>query len=319
MKTILVPYDPYGPWDVEAQALAQVGGNLESVPYPELFERPRDAELLLNAWAGSLTADLLDAMPSLRCAVGYGVGLDWIDVPDASRRGIRVVTMPEANREEVATHTVALILACARRLPVLDQHVRGGGWDWPRSETFYRLRGRRAGLLAFGGIARRVVELLQPFGLVLAAHDPHIPDETIRSAGVDPVGLEELLRTSHILSVHVPATVATRNLLDARRLSLLPEGAIVVVTSRGEVYDPDALAAALTEGGVGAAGLDVFPEEPLPPDHALRHAPNVVLTPHVAGTSEESIQDLHQAAADVIDALARGVAPPGLVNPEMRA
>ena len=172
-------------------------------------------------------------------------------------------------------------------------------------------------MLAFGAIARRVAQLLQAFGLVVSAHDPFVPDETMRSASVEPMELDGLLRTSHVLSVHVPATEATRNLLDAARLSLLPDGAIVVVTSRGQVYDADALAAALTEGRVSAAGIDVFPEEPLPRDHVLRRAPNVVLTPHVAGTSEESIRDFHQAAADVIAALARGDEPAGLVNPEV--
>jgi D-3-phosphoglycerate dehydrogenase len=314
VRAVLVPYEPYGPWDVEAEALDRVGGTLEVVSYEELVDRPRDAELVLNVWAGPLTVELLDAMPSLRCAVGYGVGVDWIDASEASRRGIHVVTMPNANTEEVATHAVAMILACARRLPELDRHVRDGGWDWPRSAAFHRLRGRRAGLLAFGTIARRVAELLQAFGLSLSAHDPYVPDDTMRRRGVEPMGLDDLLRTSDILSVHVPATPATTNLLDADRLALLPPGAIVVLTSRGQVYDADALAAALTESRIAGAGIDVFPEEPLPRDHALRLAPNTVLTPHVAGTSEGSIRDLHQAAVDVIAALALGREPPGLVN-----
>ena len=317
MRAVLVPYDPYGPWELEADALARGGGSFQVVPFPELVDSPRDAELLLNVWAGSLTTDLLDAMPSLRCVVGYGVGVDWIDVSEATRRAIRVVTMPNASTEEVATHAVALVLACTRGLTQLDRHVRDGHWEWPQTAGLRRLRGRRAGLLAFGAIARRVAQLLQAFGLVVSAHDPYVSAEAMRSAGVDPMELDELLRTSHVLSVHVPATEATRNLLDADRLSLLPDGAVVVVTSRGQVYDADALAAALTDGHVAAAGIDVFPEEPLPSDHVLRRAPNVVLTPHVAGTSEESIHDFHQAAADVIAALARGDEPPGLVNPEV--
>jgi D-3-phosphoglycerate dehydrogenase len=317
VRAILVPFETFEPWEVEAGALERVGGSLVVVSHQELLARPRDAELLLNAWGVGLAPELLDAMPSLECVVGYGVGVDWVDVPDATSRGIRVVSMPSANTEEVATHTVALVLACVRRLSELDRHVRAGSWDWPRAAAFHRLRDRRAGLVAFGAIARRVAQLLQAFGLRVSAYDPYVSAETMRRAGVEPMALDELLRTSQILSVHVPATPATRSLLDAARLSLLPDGAIVVVTSRGEVYDADALATALVEGRVAAAGLDVFPDEPLPREHPLRTAPNALLTPHVAGTSEESIRDLHQVAADVIAALARGDEPPGLVYKEV--
>jgi phosphoglycerate dehydrogenase-like enzyme len=317
MRAILVPFEPYGPWDAEAAALKAAGGSLDVVRYEELAAHPRDAELLLNVWAGRVTDAMLDAMPSLRCAVGYGVGLDWIDVGEAARRGVAVVTMPHANTEEVAAHAVALVLACARRIVELDGHVRDGGWDWPRDRPFHRLRGRRAGLLAFGSIARRVAELLQAFGMTVSAHDPFVEDAAMRERGVVPVGLEELLRTSDVLSVHVPATPASRGLLDADRLALLSEGAILVVTSRGEVYDADALGEALAAGRVGAAGIDVFPEEPLPPDAVLRRAPNAILTPHVAGTSEEAIHDYHETAAAIVAALARGEPPPGLVNREV--
>jgi D-3-phosphoglycerate dehydrogenase len=190
MRAILVPFEPYGPWDTEAAAVEGAGCSLDVVPYDELAAHPRDAELLLNVWAGRVTEAMLDAMPSLRCAVGYGVGLDWIDVGEATRRGVAVVTMPHANTEEVATHAVALVLACARRLLELDGHVRGGGWDWSRERPFHRLRGRRAGLLAFGSIARRVAELLQTFGMTVAAHDPFVEDEEMRERGVVPVGIE---------------------------------------------------------------------------------------------------------------------------------
>ena len=159
MRAVLVPSRPVRALGGRGRGAQRAGGSFQVVPFPELADRPRDAELLLNVWAGGLTTDLLDAMPSLRCVVGYGVGVNWIDVPEATRRAIRVVTMPQASTEEVATHAVALVLACTRQLTQLDRHVRDGNWEWPQTAGLRRLRGRRAGLLAFGAIARRVAQL----------------------------------------------------------------------------------------------------------------------------------------------------------------
>jgi D-3-phosphoglycerate dehydrogenase len=317
IRAILVEYPPYGPWDVETEAMRRVGGRLEVVSHEQFAAAPSDGEVVLNAAAGALSAPLLDQLPSLRCAVSYGVGLDWLDVADATRRGIMVVNMPLANVEDVATHSFALILACSRRLLELDRSVRGGVFDWPRSAPLHRLRGRTLGLLAFGNIARAVARLAIPFGLSVSAYDPYVDPETMRVLGVEPSELEPLLTTSHIVSVHLPSRPETRGFLDGPRLDLLRRGAIVVVTSRGDVYDPDALLLAASDGRIAAAGLDVFPDEPLPPDHPLTQAPNIVLTPHVAGYSEESIRDMHATAARIVTAVANGARPPGLVNQEV--
>jgi D-3-phosphoglycerate dehydrogenase len=319
VRALLVDYPPYGPWDEESRALAHSGGTLELLTAEQFAAGPPDAELLLNAWAAPAPAALLDRMPALRWAVSYGVGVDWIDLDEAARRRISVVNMPLANVEDVATHALALMLACARRLRELDQAVRGGEFGWPRERPLHRLSGRRLGLLAFGNIARRVAALAAPLGLRVSAHDPYVAPEVMLALGVEPAELEPLLASSDILSVHLPSTPETRGLLDARRLSLLPPGALVVITSRGEIYDGGALAQALQDGRIAAAGLDVFPEEPLPPDHPLAGLPNVVLTPHVAGYSEEAIRDLHETAAAVIRAVAAGETPPGVVREGARA
>jgi D-3-phosphoglycerate dehydrogenase len=318
VKALLIEYPSFRPWDAEEAAVADAGGRLTVTSYERFAAAPADADVLLNACGEAVQAELLDAMPSLRCAVCYGVGLDWIELDEASRRGIMVVNMPLANVEDVATHALTLILACARRLVELDRFVRDGGFEWPWPEAPRRLRGRRLGLLAFGNIPRILARFVVPFGLTVSAYDPYVSAETMLAAGVEPAELEALLASSHILSVHVPSTPETRGLLDERRLALLPAGAIVVATSRGDVYDAEALARALERGRISAAGLDVFPEEPLPPGHPLTRLSNVILTPHVAGHSEESIRDVHGTAVAIIGALARGEAPPGLVNAEAR-
>ncbi len=319
MRIVLLDYPPYGPWDVEARAAEAAGASFAVRTYEDFVTEPGGGELVLNPGAWPFRAELLARLPECRHVAGYGVGLDWIDLGAAARQGVAVVHMPYANVEDVATHALALILACARRLLELDRLVRSGGFDWPRSQPFHRLRGRRLGLLAFGNIPRLLAPLAAPLGLQVSAYDPFVPDDEMRARGVQPMAADELLRSSDIVSVHLPSTAETRGFLDERRIALLPAGAIVVVTSRGDVYDPGALVRALEEGRIAAAGLDVFPEEPLPAGHALTRLPNVVLTPHVAGYSEESIRDAHETAATVIASVAGGEPPPGLVNTEALA
>jgi phosphoglycerate dehydrogenase-like enzyme len=198
-----------------------------------------------------------------------------------------------------------------------DGAVRIGDFGWPGSEAPRRLRGLRLGLLGFGNIARIVARITAPFGLSTVAFDPYVSPDVMRDHGVEPADLEPLLATADILSVHVPWTPETHRLLNEARLALLPPAAIVVITSRGDVYDADALADAAARGRLSAVGLDVFPQEPLPRDHRLTRLPNVILTPHVAGYSRESIAEFHQGAAAVVAALARGKPPLGLVNPDM--
>ena len=315
LRAILLAWPPYGPWEIETRAATAVGATLEVVDYDRFVQEPFAAEVVLNAGGWPLPMDLLDRVHGCRCTVGYGVGLDWIDVEEATRRGITVVRMPFANTEDVATHTLALLLACTRRLLEIDRGVRTGGFDWPRTKPLHRLRGRRLGLLAYGNIARRVAQLAVPLGVEVTAHDPYVSAEVIRATGATPLAADELLATSQLISVHLPSTEETRGFLDARRIALLQKDAVLVVTSRGDVYDADALAHALAGSKLAAAGLDVFPDEPLPIGHPLTTIDNVILTPHMpAGYSEESIGDQHNAAAAALAALARGETPDGAVN-----
>jgi D-3-phosphoglycerate dehydrogenase len=313
LKVVLLEHPPYGPWAIEAETVERLGGSLAIVDYAAFAAHPCPADVILNVCAGPLPPALLDAV-GCRCVVGYGIGTDFVDLGEATRRGIAVANMPLANVEEVATHTLALLLACARRLLELDQVVRSGGFDWPRTAPIHRLHGRRLGLVAFGNIARRVAALVQPLGLDVAAHDPYVPAETMAAAGVQPLEADELLSSADLVSVHLPASPETHRFLDDRRLSLLRTGAIVVITSRGDVYDAHALEQRLRDRRIGAAGLDVFPEEPLPVNHPLTRLSNVILTPHVAGYAEESIAGLHQAAAAILETVAAGQVPPGALN-----
>jgi D-3-phosphoglycerate dehydrogenase / 2-oxoglutarate reductase len=315
LRAVALNFSGSEPWDLEAKAAAEAGGAFDVLEYEDFCSRPVDCELLINAGGWPVPATLLDEVPSCRMILVFGVGLDWVDRDDAAARGILLANTPLANVEDVATHAMALLLACVRRVVEFDARVRDCRFDRDGIGPMRRLAGRRLGLLSFGNIPRRLTELIRPFGMSVAAHDPYVPDDVMLVHGVRPLDLESLLRWSEVLSVHTPATSETRGLLDEERLRLLPSGAIVVVTSRGSVYDAAALSRLLSEGHIASAGLDVFPEEPLPVDDSLLSIPTVVLTPHVGGRSEEAAAAYHAAAAEAVTALSQGRLPQGAVDP----
>jgi D-3-phosphoglycerate dehydrogenase len=312
IDVIVLDHPHGGPYELEAAAVAAAGGSLRVIDAAELDARAVDCDVVVNAGDWPLPPSRLDRLPRCRAVLSYGVGTDWIDPAQARERGVRVINTPHANVEDVAVHALALILACARRLGGYDARLRAGGWR-PEEDAPHRLAGRTLGLLAFGNIARRLAALAAPLGMRIIAFDPHVEPGAMRALGVEPVAIDALLGAADVLSVHLPATPATTGFLDADRLAALPRGAIVVITSRGAVYDSAALAAALAGGHIAAAGIDVLPVEPPPAAEPLLRAPNAILTPHVAGHSAEAERDAHRAVADALAALA-AVWPPSRPN-----
>jgi len=246
--------------------------------------------------------------PGLRIVARHGVGLDTVDVAAAAELDIEVTTTPAANSRSVAELAVALLMVTRRGLGPALASASAGADAAPAdraSMTGRELAGATLGLLGYGRIAQVVAGIARDgLGMRVVAHDPHLGDDAIREAGAEPAGLDDLLRASDALSVHVPLTDATRGLISARELALLPAGAVVVNTSRGGVVDEEALVAALESGHLAGAGLDVTSVEPLPGDHPLRHRPDVVLTPHVGGQTREAMSRVgHEAAAHLRRAL----------------
>jgi len=243
-----------------------------------------------------LDGAMMRAAPRLRIVARHGVGVDSVDVDTAASLGIEVTTTPAANARSVAELAVALVMVTRRGLgPVLA----GTGAPDRSALTGRELAGATLGLIGYGRIAQLVAGIARDgLGMQIVAHDPHLDDDAIRAGGARPADLDALLRTADALSVHVPLTDATRGLIAARELALLPPGAVVVNTSRGGIVDEEALLASLRAGHVAGAGLDVTTVEPLPEDHPLRHRPDVVLTPHVGGQTREALSRVgHEAAA----------------------
>jgi (S)-sulfolactate dehydrogenase len=236
-----------------------------------------------------VTAELLDAAPGLEVVGRLGVGLDNIDLAACEARGVAVRPATGANAAAVAEYVVGALLLLVRG--VFDAGPRMTAGEWPRADLVGReLGGRRLGLVGFGTIAREVADRARALGMQIAAHDPFLPDDSGAWQQAERMALPELLARCDAISLHVPLTDGTRHLVDARAIEAMPEGAVLVNTSRGGVVDEAAVVSALRSGHLGGAALDVFEDEPLTGEAASRFAgvPNLVLTPHVAGVTIES-------------------------------
>jgi phosphoglycerate dehydrogenase-like enzyme len=244
-----------------------------------------DAEILLHVLT-PVTAPVMDLAPGLRLIQKIGVGLDTIDLRHAHARGIAVANMPGTNTAAVAEMTLALMLACLRRTVVLSEATKAGrGWDLPVEtlDGLGEIGGRTVGLIGYGAIPQRLAPVLRALGAT-----PIAWTRSGRADGIDALPLDDLLRRSDIVSLHIPSTPETARILDARRLALIRPGGILVNTARGALVDEAALFEALTSGRLAAAGLDVFAAEPAR-ENPLFALPNVVAAPHVAWLTQETL------------------------------
>jgi phosphoglycerate dehydrogenase-like enzyme len=263
-----------------------------------------DAEVLLHVLE-PVTNVVMAAAPKLRFIQKIGVGVNAIDLVAARQRNIAVANMPGTNSQAVAEMTLALMLAAIRRLPMLDAAVKSGrGWNLP-SDSFDRvgeLHGKLVGLVGYGEVPRRLVPVLHALGArtVYHARRPKVGEEERWRS------LDELLRSSDIVSLHVPLNEETRHLLNVRTLSVMKHGVVLVNTARGELLDEQTLMDALGSGKVGAAGLDVLSVEPAGEGHPLFGIPNVVLTPHVAWLTRETLDRSFEVALENIRRLNLG-------------
>jgi len=278
-----------------ARLISIDGHDPEEIAAAVQRDRP-DAILVYHARFDAPLIGLLDGVRVLgRCGTGY----DRIDVDAARAGGIEVTYVPDYAVEDVADHTVALLLACCRGIVAGALAVREQSWPaYDALGPLHRLRDRTLGLLGFGRIARAVAARAASFGMRLLAYDPGVPGDLIRRHKVEPVDFDALLRGADVLSVHVPLTTATEGLLGEAAFAAMRPGAVLINTSRGEIIDERALLSALGRDGITAAGLDVFTREPLPLDDPLRAHPRVVATPHTAAFTEEALSEVAERALD---------------------
>ncbi len=269
---------------------------------PEFGSALEAAEALILRSATTVDADLMERGPQLKVIGRAGVGVDNIDIPAATERGIAVVNAPSGNTIAATEMTMALILATMRHVAAADASLRAGRWD----RNLFKgaeLRGRRLGLIGAGRIGAEVAIRCQAFGMDVIIYDPYLSEERADEIGSRLTDLDEVVKTSDVISLHVPLNDETRGMIDEAEIVRMKRGTYVVNASRGGVVNEPDLAGALESGHLGGAALDVYEDEPLGADSPLRSAPNLTLTPHLGASTVEAQEHVAVEVAENVAAV----------------
>ena len=283
----------------------------------EFLSEAADCDALLNTYAGPITAEAMGHMPKCRIIARYGIGVDTIDLDAATAAGIIVTNNPTYCIEEVAEHTMALMLAAARKIAFYDRLVRSGQWAVPPGKPIARIAGSTLGLVGFGNIARQVALRGAAFGMNVLYADPFVPQGQFDAPGTK-VELDELFQRSDFVSLHPPLTPKTRRMIDDAALAKMKPNAVLINCSRGPIIDTDALVRALDAKKIAGAALDTVDPEPLPNPHPLRGRENVLLNPHAAWYSEQAMVGLQAGAPNEVKRVLSGEWPINVVNPAVK-
>lgn len=274
--------------------------------YPEeerLVEIVRDVDAIIVRSKPKVTRKVIEAAPKLKVIARAGVGLDNVDLKAAEERGIKVVNSPAASSRSVAELVIGLIFNVARKIAFADRKMREGVWA-KKQCLGIELEGKTLGIIGFGRIGYQIGKIAKALNMNVLLYDPYPNEERAKEVGGRFASLEDLLRESDVVTLHVPLLDSTYHLINEERLKLMKKTAILINAARGPVVDTEALVKALKEGWIAGAGLDVYEEEPLPKDHPLTKLDNVVLTPHIgASTVEAQMRAGVQVAEKVVEIL----------------
>jgi (S)-sulfolactate dehydrogenase len=282
---------------MDTDAVDRLAARFDTHYGPALVDEPEtlapllaDCEALIVRNRTQVRSDLLARAPALKVVGRLGVGLDNIDQAACAGRGIRVIPATGANALAVAEYVICTAMILLRGAYLSSAQVAAGEWPRPALSRGRELAGKTLGLAGFGGIGRLTAELAGALGMETVAYDPYLTahDPVLAATETRLVDLDGLLAASDVISLHMPLTAETRNLFDERRIAAMRKGAVLINSARGGIVDEAALAAALRDGHLAGAALDVFENEPLAAGSALAGIPNLVLTPHIAGVTEES-------------------------------
>jgi D-3-phosphoglycerate dehydrogenase len=273
-----------------------------------------DAEAVITQFA-PVNAAAIAAMQKAKVIVRYGVGVDNVDLEAARARRIPVCNVPDYCMDEVADHTVALILALTRQVVANCNHVRAGHWGLAvRLPAMKALADLTVGVIGFGRIGREVAHRLLGFKCRLLVHDPVVPAKVIEETGCEAVSLDEVLRQSDVVTLHCPSTPQTRRMIRQDTIARMKPGAVLINVGRGDLVDSKALLEALQKGHLGGTGLDVFDPEPIPADSPLLKMGNVVVSSHIASASVKAARKLRETAASIVARAVRGERLINVVN-----
>ena len=290
--------------------LVHISGNNDKA----FFKAAEDADAVC-AWVYLDTEEKMKRFKKCQIIVAPAIGVDRFNLDVATELGICIANVPDYCIEEVAFHTIAMVFDCCRKITFLDRKINEGWWSSKSPYMMYRMKGRTYGLMSFGNIPQRIAQMLKPFGLNIIAYDPFVKNEVFETAGVERVAtIDELFSRSNYVSVHTPHLPETHHIISENQLNIMPEGAIIVVTGRGGVVDENALKDALESGKLSCAGVEVIEDE-TENKSVLMGVEHVVMTSHVAYSSEDANTDLKRKAFEqIVDVVRYRKAPHNLVN-----
>ena len=314
--TVVIAYPGFGDIEVEKEILGRTDVNVEHVgalDTEEAWEAATRADVLMVT-IQTVPAELIERMERCRLICRVGTGLDAIDIPAATARGIWVTYAPDYSIDEVSTHAIALVLAQARGLPGFFRTTRQGIWDAQAGGVLRRLSEQTLGVIGCGRIGQATASKGRGVGLKVLVFDPYADAAVMAELGVQLVDLETLLRDSDYISLHSPLTSETSRLINAETLAQMKPTAYLVNAARGGLVDEEALLAAVQAGQIAGAALDVLAEEPVASDHPFLQEERILLTPHAGWYSEESMVDVRVQGAEEVVRVLRGERPRAPVN-----
>jgi D-3-phosphoglycerate dehydrogenase len=316
---VAITDSPFENGEKEQAILGRIGANVRRfhcTNESEVIDAARNAHVIMCD-TSPVTRKVIDSLSKLVGVVEYGIGYDNIDVNAATENRVLVCNVPDFMTSEVADHAVALILALTRKLDRIGRSTRAGEWNWREFRPISSLDGRTVGIIGFGSIGRQVAERMRSFRTRVIAYDPYVTREAMEKLGARSCSLDDLLEVSDVISIHVPLTKETRQLIGRKELARLKDSVILVNTSRGSVIDQEALVESLRKGRIGAVGLDVLAREPPISTDPILGFENVIVTPHVGWYSEQSSSRLQEHAALEAERILTGQRPEHPVNPEV--
>ncbi|MGX8702802.1 C-terminal binding protein [Caproiciproducens sp.] len=301
MKVVITDFE-YPNVEQETKIITESGTQLQACHLKteeEIIAAVRDADAVIVQYA-VITRKIIDHMQNCKMIIKYGIGVNNIDSAAAAEKGICVCNVPDYGVDEVSNHAIALLLALAKKLPVITKALRGGDWGYTSTVPLFRLAGSTLGLVGLGRIPSLVAKKMSGFGMRILAFDPYMTPEAARERGAELVDFETLCRESDFISIHCPLTDSTTHLFDEKAFALMKKTAFLINTARGPVIEEQALIGALKSGKIAGAGLDVFETEPISQESELLRMDNVIATPHCAWYSEEAISTLQRKVAEEV-------------------
>jgi len=313
-KVVLTDY-VWEKLDIEHEILGDIADivPIQATDPEKFFPEAGDCDALLNTYGGPITADVMARMPNCKIIARYGIGVDTIDLDAATEAGIIVTNNPTYCVEEVAEHTIAMLLTAARKIAFYDRLVRAGRWEVPPGKPMFRIAGSTCGLIGFGNIARRVAKAAAGLDMRVIFSDPFVESGQFDAPG-EKVEFDELLTKSDFVCIHAPLLPQTRGMIGADQFAQMKESAVLINCSRGPIIDTDALVKALDDKAIAGCALDTTDPEPLTEGHALRERDNVIINPHAAWYSETAMAGLQAGAPNEVRLALQGEWPKNVVN-----